>query len=266
MAYFGWSAAYVDGQVLWSTPADVPADVTGDPEVIARANPALGIRIDLEHVAETERNAMDHVTYCVERLGVGDWPSTEDVPDHDVDPAAWDALADPASKRAGGVCFVFDVTPDRKHAAIAVGGHRADGLEHVEIVEHRPGTSWVVPRLIELRDKHSPEAILGDEKDPLVDDARKAGLDVETVDGADHARACFGLVAAVDDATFRHLGTAEVKAALRGAGKRSLLDGWAWSRKSSAVDISPLVAFTVALRRAELMRESVYENRGLLVL
>jgi hypothetical protein len=56
MAYFGWSAAYVDGKVLWETPADVPADVTGDPEVIARANPALGIRIDLEHVVETERN------------------------------------------------------------------------------------------------------------------------------------------------------------------------------------------------------------------
>jgi hypothetical protein len=25
MAYFGWSAAYVDGKVLWDSPADVPA-------------------------------------------------------------------------------------------------------------------------------------------------------------------------------------------------------------------------------------------------
>jgi hypothetical protein len=266
MAYFGWSAAYTNGAVLWDSPADVPPEVTGDPEVIARANPALGIRIDLEHVVETERQAMDHVTFCVERLGVGDWPDPSGSGEQIIADADWNALSDPASKRAGAVCFAFDVTPDRKHAAIAVGGHRADGLEHVEIVEHRPGTSWVVPRLIELRDKHWPEAILGDEKDPLVEDARKADLEIETVGGADHARACAGLVAAVDDATFRHLGTPEVKAALRGAAKRSLVDGWAWSRKSSAVDISPLVALTVALRKAELMRETVYEDRGILVL
>jgi hypothetical protein len=69
MAYFGWSAAYENGSVLWETPADVPEEAVSDPAVIARANPALGIRIDLEHVLETELPAMDHATFCVERLG-----------------------------------------------------------------------------------------------------------------------------------------------------------------------------------------------------
>jgi hypothetical protein len=32
------------------------------------------------------------------------------------------------------------------------------------------------------------------------------------------------------------------------------------------VDISPLVAVTLALRRAEIMRESVYETRGVLAI
>jgi hypothetical protein len=62
------------------------------------------------------------------------------------------------------------------------------------------------------------------------------------------------------------LGTPELKAALKGASKRSLGDSWAWARKSSAVDISPLVAVTLALRRAEIMRESVYESRGVLAI
>jgi hypothetical protein len=75
MAYFGWSAAYDDGSVLWDTPADVPEEAASDPVVIARANPALGIRIELEHVLETELPAMDHVTFCVERLGIGNWPA-----------------------------------------------------------------------------------------------------------------------------------------------------------------------------------------------
>jgi hypothetical protein len=45
----------------------------------------------------------------------------------------------------------------------------------------------------------------------------------------------------------RHLATAELIAALDGALKRPLGDAWAWSRKSSSVDISPLVAATLAL-------------------
>jgi hypothetical protein len=40
-------------------------------------------------------------------------------------------------------------------------------------------------------------------------------------------------------------------AAIQGAVKRSLGDAWAWSRKSSNVDISPLVASTLALWGAE---------------
>jgi hypothetical protein len=244
---------YAEWSVEGDDPSQVPESVRRDPRSWGQANPGKGIRIAEEHIAAECDGLLGVRTFVVERLGVGDWPDPSGSGEQIIADADWDALTDPASKRAGAVCFAFDVTPDRKHAAIAVGGHRADGLEHVEIVEHRPGTSWVVPRLIELRDKHWPEAILGDEKDPLVEDARKADLEIETVGGADHARACAGLVAAVDDATFRHLGTPEVKAALRGAAKRSLVDGWAWSRKSSAVDISPLVALTVALRKAELM-------------
>ena len=35
-------------------------------------------------------------------------------------------------------------------------------------------------------------------------------------------------------------------AAIRGASKRSLGDAWAWDRKNSDVDITPLVACTLA--------------------
>jgi hypothetical protein len=52
---------------------------------------------------------------------------------------------------------------------------------------------------------------------------------------------------AVDQRTLRHLGTLEMTTALRGAVKRPLGDAWAWSRKSSSVDICPLVAATLAV-------------------
>jgi hypothetical protein len=44
-------------------------------------------------------------------------------------------------------------------------------------------------------------------------------------------------------------------------------DAWAWSRKSSAVDISPLVACTLALFGLVAGGgPSVYEDRGILVI
>jgi hypothetical protein len=51
----------------------------------------------------------------------------------------------------------------------------------------------------------------------------------------------------VDQATVRHLGATELRAAIKGATKRESDDAWTWSRKNSAIDISPLVAATVAV-------------------
>jgi hypothetical protein len=38
----------------------------------------------------------------------------------------------------------------------------------------------------------------------------------------------------------------ELDSAIKGAAKRTLGEAWAWSRKSSDVDISPLVSVTLA--------------------
>jgi hypothetical protein len=46
------------------------------------------------------------------------------------------------------------------------------------------------------------------------------------------------------------MGTLDLWNAIRGAAVRPLGDSWAWSRKNSTVDISPLVACTLALAAA----------------
>jgi hypothetical protein len=103
---------------------------------------------------ETERNAMDHVTFCVERLGVGDWPDPDATTQTKIDLDAWVELVDAESCRSGDVLFVFDVSPDGRSAAIAAAGKRADGLDHVEIVEHRAGTAWLEEPVVELHERH----------------------------------------------------------------------------------------------------------------
>jgi hypothetical protein len=55
----------------------------------------------------------------------------------------------------------------------------------------------------------------------------------------------------VKDKTLRHLGSDELRNAILGARTRPIGDGaWAWGRKHSTVDISPLVASTLALGAA----------------
>lgn len=246
LAYFEWS---VDGD---NPEAAGRSEGASDPAVWAVANPALGIRISEEHVANEQRS-MDPRTFAVERLGVGDWPATSLEAQQPIPIAVWRALtdADPARARlADPVCFAFDVPPDRSYTAVAAAGTRGDGLLGVEVVEHRRGTGWAADRIVELVGKHRPVAVVCDAAGPaasLLPDLQYAGLEVTTLSARDHAAACGLLADSVAEGSVRHLGTPELEMALRGAVKRPLGDAWAWSRRHSAPDISPLVACTLAL-------------------
>lgn len=148
------------------------------------------------------------------------------------------------------VCFGVDVSPDRAWAAVGVAGLRADGSRHVELVEYRRGTSWVVERVAELVAKWRPAAVVVDAGSPagsLLADLQSARVDVVLTSTRDYAQACGGFFDAVDGGFVRHRGQAELDEAVLGAQRRPLGDAWAWARKAStSVDISPLVAVTLA--------------------
>lgn len=241
LAYFEWSLDADD-------PEAVEDEVATDPEVWAAANPAFGIRISEQYVV-AERRELAARTFAVERLGVGDWPDTTPGGASVIDMARWDSLADADSVLVDPVCFGFDVKPDRSAAAIVAAGLRADGLPCVEVVEHRPGTRWVAPRLRDLRDTHEPEKIMAATAGPaaaLLPKLNELGVDVEPVTVSEFAQACGVLFDSIEESHLRHFGTLELRQAVGGAVTRPLGDAWAWSRKNSSVDISPLVAATLA--------------------
>jgi hypothetical protein len=70
---------------------------------------------------------------------------------------------------------------------------------------------------------------------------------VRRLDSGDYGKACGLFVDAVRERTLWHGGQQELDAAVRGAKARPLVDRWAWSRTKSTVNISPLVAATLAL-------------------
>lgn len=241
------SLVYLEFSLAAENPDDVTEEMAADPLNWARANPALGIRIALENV-ESELRAMSPRTFAVERLGVGDWPRTDGLDGVVITPEEWAGLADEDSEALDPVCFAFDVTPDRSRAAIGAAGRRSDKLGHVEVIEHKRGTGWVIPRLLELK-AHKPIAVVADGGSPaasLLPELEKAGIKVELISAKEHAQACGAFFDDVDQGTLRHLGTPELAAAIAGAVKRPLGDAWAWSRRNSSIDISPLVAITLA--------------------
>lgn len=241
----------------WSLDAESPEDVTeaqaSDPEVWAATNPAYGIRISREYL-EAESRELDARGFAVERLGVGDWPPTDGSGSQVITLERWDALADdPGDEQArmrDPVVLAFDTTPDRAYSSIVACGSRQDGLPQVEIADRRPGTKWVPGRLAELLERHKVETIYADPAGPagsIIHLCSELDVDVTVVNAPDMAKACGVMFDTVEEKGLRHLGGLEFRSAVRGATRRPLGDAWAWHRRNSTVDISPLVAATLAL-------------------
>lgn len=171
----------------------------------------------------------------------------------------WTACLDVRSRPGDPVAFAIDVTPSRSHAAIVVCGPAEAGW-HLEVVDHRPGTDWIVPRVLELAERWSPVAwgldVAGPGGSLLVPLAEAAIVKAESdpkhgqlwIPGPrDVAQTC-GLVAdAIRGHRLRHLGQPSLMDAYTAARTRPLGDAWAWARRTADGDISPLVAATVAV-------------------
>lgn len=231
LAYFEWSA-------------DPRADMD-DPSAWAQANPALGIRIS-EQFVRRERAAMPTVEFGRERMGIWDDNATQAIIPFDV----WHDLIDRTSQPQDPVAFAVDVTPDRSAASIAMASRRADGRWHSEIVDNRLGTAWVVDRLVDVVHRWRPVAVCLDPAGPvgsLLPAMTEAGIDMMTVGARELGQACGLFYDAAMADQLRHIDQPPYTAAVHSARQRPVLDAWAWHRKNTQTDISPLVAATLAV-------------------
>lgn len=246
LAYWEWSLPF-------ETPDEVEDGLMDDPLSAAATNPAYGVRIKADYV-EAEKRELDARTLAVERYGVGDWPPVDGSGSQVIAIEKWDGLADDPSEDGARMldpcCLAFDVTPDRAHASIAAAGRREDGDVQGEVIEHRPGTAWLPARLAEIAERHEPVAIIADGAGPagsLIHECEELGLKIELVSAPDYAKAFGHLLDLVDSRGVRHLGGQDLRNAVKGATKRPIGDGaFGWGRRHSLVNISPLVAFTLA--------------------
>jgi phage terminase large subunit-like protein len=252
----------------WFAPEDMDR---ADPATWRATLPALGhtvteaiIAAELEKMgpAEFDRAYLNRTRKAVP-------PSDPNVPKE-----AWAGLAGEKWRPGADVALAVDVSDTRDHASIAVASLREDGRTHLELVDRRAGTDWIVPAVTRLTRLWRPLAVAVAGRSPaasLVDEMVAAGLrapalsdsaergDLVVLRQGDLIEACGQIADAMRQGRLTHIDQAPLTAAVNGARTRRSGDAWTLDRRSSPVDISPLVAATLA-RWALIARAGAVED------
>lgn len=242
MAWFDWGA---------DLDLDDPAHVaqSADRDLWYETNPALGIRIGEEFVEDEMRPSGLGVKFPSERLGA--WPTRAD-PEAQwqiLPEGTWGALATGVQAMSSPTLSV-EVALDRSTSTIGAAW-RIGGRPHVEVVEDRPGTSWVPDRIADLATRYGARSVVidaGGEAAGLVPVLEAAGITVLTITQAARVVACGTFYDAATTAGLSHNGDPAIATALSAACWKDAGDGArVFSRRKSAGDIAALYAVVLAL-------------------
>lgn len=232
----------------WGIPFD--ADPT-DLDVIADFHPAVG-RPEDGYVIERDffpraRESMPDPAQFARAYGNVPTGAAERV----IPPAAWNAARVTAPLPEGRPAYGVAVSMDGDHGALVAAVAGPDGSPWVEVIEHRPGRSWLVDRVLALHDPGLGVAV--DRRGPagpIADALELAGVAPLTPTTIDYAAGCQDLFDRLTDPggpRLFHRDHPALDAAVDVAGRRRLEEGgWVWSRKRSTGDVSTLEAATLA--------------------
>lgn len=259
------NAGLTRGVAFFEWSADPKAD-PGDPATWWSCMPALGYTVQESTVAAdylTMREKPQEWRRGYLNLADSEAGGWELIPKSD-----WEAACDPESMPQDPVAFAVACNNDRTWASIGVAGRRADGLRHVEVVDRRPGTGWVVARMKDLADAWRPCAVVLASSGPaafLISDLEKADIAVKKASQQDYQRACGGLYVGIAGIPYRdddgkevdprdvrhrvkpeHAADDPLTIAVRAAQKKTIGDTWTFERDGD-VDSSPLESVACAL-------------------
>jgi hypothetical protein len=242
-----------------------PGCALDNPNLWRMANPALGRRITEEHILG-ERRALPAEEFARERLGWWDEPVGAG---GGMPPALWESATTTAAP--GALCaLAVDVTPDLAFASIGRATAVAGGVL-VDVAAHDRATGWVAAEVVRLRGESGVPVVvdLGSPASVVHDDLGRLGVTSLNPAAREVAQACSSLLDGMIRRRVWHPADPRFDEAVKAVSRRPLGDAWAWSRRNSLADISPLVAVTLALwgaSRPDVPGPSVYEERDLLVL
>jgi phage terminase large subunit-like protein len=236
----------------WSAPDDADP---GDPEVWITCSPALGHTISVDFIRgewdRAQRKGQEGID-TFRRAYLNQWPEIpilDEATYQVVAGMAWAACADRAHVPSGKLSFALDVDTNTKGEEwCSIGASDGFHLEVVTPLDVGPGLEWVVPAVVAK--KHLFTEILIDPSGPavkLISDLESAGVTVRRVKPDEMVQASGQLVDKATTGGLVHIDQPVLNRAVAGAARRDVGDGaWKLSRSKSSVDISPLIAVTLA--------------------
>ena len=238
--------------VEFSASRDADSD---DRKAWAKANPSYPARTPESSMLRMKRQ-MDDDTFRREALGIWD----ETVTQNAINPDLW--TVGTVEKRAdGGIAsYAVDIAPDRSSLAIGACVRYKDGSAHIELARFEDprsqGMAWAADWLAERWSKTA--AVVVDAQSPamvLIPELKARHVKVTMTNASDMGQACGRFQDMIAQGKLHHLPDDVQKPlglAVEGATTRPIGNSGAfgWNKKGSDVDISPLVACTLALHGA----------------
>ena len=232
------------------------SDPDYDPESPAtwrKCMPALGYTITERMV----RQAFDEMLSDPESGGVAEFERAWlNIPKSTAGSAVfsdevWQAVLGP-QPLGGGLFMAVDANPELSVASIAACSD--NGV--AEVLKHGDGTGWLLDEL-EAAHRSTQAPVVVDTSGPvggIASQLEGRGVKVIRFSTRDTIHACAEFYSLVSDRRIRvrpngceHCGKVPITEAVKGALQQPVGDGWKWSRKSSTVDISPLMALSLAV-------------------
>jgi len=231
----------------WSAPDDAPLD---DPAVWRATHPALGHTITEERlqnrlqVLHSDQFARHYLCRRPARA------------EHAIfDVKLWNSRGNHRGPDASQpVALAVDVTPERRSGTIAACA-KSDRGGYVVAVDRRTGVDWIVPAVQKLtKQRHVivgvVDGLSGSPALALVDaiEACTAGVEWKRLNTAQVVKAAgqFYDDVRADPPLLWHCNQPELDRAVAYARKRQVGEAFAWGRKGTEGDVTPLVAATLA--------------------
>jgi type IV secretory pathway protease TraF len=242
------TAHSADGQFAlmeWSLSDGMDPDDMG---VVKGANP-----LSIHSVASLRERHDSPSTIPSEwkRFGCNMWVERAEV-EAVIDGPTWAALLDTEASPLPPLCLAIDSTMDQSAAAVAIAGFVDERGERalVDLVEHGSGLAWSLERVVELSRRHETTGCVVDPGGPaaaLIPRLEERAINVIQTSTREVSMASTGFLQAVTSGTVCHRGAEPLTASVQGAVKRSLAQTWAFDRRRSLADPSPLMAAVLAL-------------------
>lgn len=258
------------GTFVWSAPDDCdPRDV----DAILAANPSIGYGPMTIAACLSDQSTMMDADFRTEVLC--QWVPA--VVESYIDIRDWAKLVKPADQISiapgSRTVWGIDTSADRSTTYVAAAVMTESGLPFVTVREARPGSLWVENYMTELAQASGHREVCiqarGAPAMEFIEPLTVAGLDVHAIEGSWFGIATGRLKDRVREEGMILIDQPAVNVAISGGLTKKFGETDAWNRTGSAVDISPIIAMTLALYGLEALQPttaaaSAYSERGMM--